>query len=512
MRQKKAAEAKAKKSKIQGKQNGLAFKQAVINNSRAQAKLDETILDNSTRLFGIPHQFLTSADPRFAKGLNLGRQYTEKFIVEAPIISFAPGRPNYMPGMSTAERQGFLNAFKDTKGASNSRSGNAILNMLGSNRDVRFFNFHGDYANYMSYVNLLCRSASVFLGLHKRHPYSWEYKKEKKNYMHYDWSKYKFKKSEQTKSPDTAVTGSIFDKAKKKIVEGAQEVLKDIQAALAHKHEYVQFYVDPSSSFQETLSNSTGVSMLESEIVNGAEDLSKEIAFITRATGLGKVDQLAKSMAASTSTVVGKMAPNFVFTRLLQAGSSVIQGNNMLFPEIWKGSDYSKSYNITIKLTTPYGSKESIYLNIIVPLMHLISLAAPRQSTANTYTTPFLIKASSRGLFSCNMGIVDSLSIEKVASSFTIDGLPTEVVVQMSIKDLYGDLMITPSTSPILFFENEGLRDWVTTTCGLDVSRPYLVAKYHALLNMLLNIPMDIPQSVLNVLKDKFYNLLGRWW
>lgn len=509
-KKKKEAALKKKKeaaSKLTGKQNGLAFRQAIINNAKQQAKLDQTVLDTSTRLFGIPHQFLSSADMLFASGINLGRKYAETFMVEAPIVNFTPGRPNYMPGMSTAEKQGFLSAFNYK---SPSRDTTSILSKMGSNKDVRFFNFYGDYSTYMTYVNLLCRTAALYMGLQKSHPRNFGYTVSKHTYATYDWSKYKFMQSDQTDTSGKRVKDSVFENATKAIKAGAQEVLADIKNALHDKHENVQFYVDPATSFQETATNSTGQSMVEATL-SSAEDVSKEIAFLTRATATGGIDALAKSTSAVLDTAFGEFGGNNVFTRLFAAGSSVIKGNNMLFPEIWKGSDYAKSYNITIKLTTPYGTKESVYLNIIVPLMHLICLALPRQSTANSYTTPFIIKASSKGLFSCNMGIVDSLSIEKVQGSYTIDGLPTEVVVQMSLKDLYADLMITPAASPILFFENEGLRDWLVVTCGLDVTKSYMLEKYSAVLLQLFGLIQDIPTTVGNKIVDKVKNLTARF-
>lgn len=506
-----AAKKKAldKNGAIYGNRNGRAFKQSIINNAKMQAKLDETVLDNSTRLFGMPHQFMASTDMMFATGVNLGRTYAQTFMTEAPIVNFTPGEANYMPGMSNAEKKSFIEAFK-YKGTS--KDSTDILKAIGGNRDERYYNFHGEYGTYMTYVNLLCRSASIYMGLGNRFPYTHAYTKGKKPYKNFDWSTYKYKKSEEKKTSPKGVVGSIFEKGPVAVLkEGVHEVLAGVKAVMNIEHENVQFYVDPATSFQETSTNSSGPSMLEGKL-DAVDDFVKEISFLTNSLSGNAIDSLTKSAGKALNTAMGKMSPNNVLGRILgTAGTVVLQGNEMVFPEIWKGSDYSKTYNITVKLTTPYGSKESIYLNIIVPLMHLICLSLPRQSTANSFTSPFIVKASSKGLFSCSMGIVDSLSIEKVQGSYTIDGLPTEVVVQMSLKDLYADLMITPAASPILFFENAGLRDWLVVTCGLDVTKPYMTEKYTALLTQLLNQVYDIPQTLTNILKDKVTNMIKKF-
>src|SRR5699024_7465962 len=114
-------------------------------------------------------------------------------------------------------------------------------------------------------------------------------------------------------------------------------------------------------------------------------------------------------------------------------------------------SDFSNSYDISIKLRTPDGDKLSWFLNIYVPLAHLICLTAPREASdagPNGYISPFLVRGFYKGLFNCDMGIITNLSITRGREkAWTLDGLPTEVDVSMELKDLYKMLAITPYTS-----------------------------------------------------------------
>lgn len=502
----------AKLAKAAGKANGTAFFSQLVTNQKIQNQFDSKIMDQSTRLFGIPHQFMSSADMRFAKDLHLGRAYTENIICEAPIVNIAPGRANYMPGMSAAERKGFMDGIKQFKGAS-SRGVTDAIKAVGGNRDQRYFNFYGDYTGYMQYVNLMCRSAAIYMDLGKKYPYTHSFKKEKKRYQNYDWSTYRYqKKDEKGTSSKLVITkgDTIFEKGKKLVQQGLNEVMSTVKDTFKTINENVQFFIDPSSSFQETMSNTVGPSMVESTL-SSVDEMSKEIGFMTNSLAAGWSAGLTGQIGNGLDKMFGNFSPNNVFKRVFSTASTVVlKGNNMIFPSIYKSSDYSKSYNVTIRLTTPYGSKESIYLNLIVPLMHLVTLVLPRQDTANSYTLPFLVRVSSKGIFSCEMGIIDNMTIEKVMSSMTIHGLPTEIVVQFSVRDLYSNMMVTPSTAPILFFENETLRDWLVVTCGLDASKPYMVEKYTAILTMLLNIAYDAPQTFINWVVDGFKNKINQ--
>ena len=64
----------------------------------------------------------------------------------------------------------------------------------------------------------------------------------------------------------------------------------------------------------------------------------------------------------------------------------------MVFPEIWSDSKFSRSYTCEIKLVSPDPSPLSVYMNVLVPLFHLIALVGPRAvpGNPNGYTNPFL--------------------------------------------------------------------------------------------------------------------------
>ena len=70
--------------------------------------------------------------------------------------------------------------------------------------------------------------------------------------------------------------------------------------------------------------------------------------------------------------------------------------------------EYAKNgYNLYL------ASRQSIFLNCFVPMFHVLGFVLPRQTTANSYESPFLLKAHCGRWFSCEMGVMDSVEINK---------------------------------------------------------------------------------------------------
>lgn len=459
------------------KSQGLDAK--IINMLYEESKKTPDRLTASTRLFGSPHQFTPETDFRIGTGdYGLGRKYMESIITEAPIVYFLPGKPNYLPDLTEKEREGLKSFMLSNKNGDNQK----LIDKILGNNESRYFGFLADYASYMRYVNLLCRFSAVYMGIGDTRAIN----TSKTPYKYYDWANYRYENTyKQKQSKDT----SFFNFA---------ELKTDAYEALFGNYQYVQFFAEPNTSFSESANNNTAESKMASAF-DSAEGIVKELPFLTNTMAVKNVDAMKDSFATGMNDIQEKMLANGnenFFSRLMGLSSKVLSGSNVIFPQIWGDAAYNKSYNINIKLVSPYGSKEAIYLNIIVPLMHLLALALPRQTTANSYASPFLVKAFAKGWFSCEMGIIDSISIDKGGDkSWSVHSLPTEVNVQIGIKDLYSNLMVTPNSSPDLFFQNSGMIDFLAVTCGVDITKPRYATQLDALFAMLFSSVKDIPAN-----------------
>jgi len=461
-----------------------------------QANISKKI-SASTRLFGCPFQFIKQTDFRINdNGLDLGRKYLENIIAESPIVFFTPGRPNYLPNVSQTQKDALNSFFTKMQTDESSKS---LLNDITNSTDVRYFDFINDFAEYMRYVNLLCRMCAIYLGIENKKAFG-----TNTTYKYYDWTDYKYKTGYVSKNKEGS-NKSVF----------SLEVTDDVKELFFGNFNYIQFYVEPNTSFSESMGANTTSSKLQSMFETG-EGLMKELSFLTNTAALSGVDEATKSFGVNMEEISKKMINNNgegFFSRLLGMSSAVLKGSNILFPELWQDSHYNKSYNVTINLVSPYGDKESLYLNILVPLMHILTLGLPRQSTANSFAHPFLVKAFSKGWFSCEMGIIDSIQIDKGGSgdAWTVDGLPSEMKITIGVKDLYSNLMITPTTKPALFFENQGMIDFLAVMCGIDLTKPNFLIKLESMFSVffgkVVNLPKEAFNDVIQSLREKILPL-----
>lgn len=458
----------------------------------------------NTNLFGMPHQFLSTCDYRISNkgsgaGLNridksegMGRKFLQEIITEAPLVNIIPGKARFLPDYSKADRELFKMLSLGSSNDPNAKS--ALEDLVSESNESRYFDFETDYSSYIKYVNIMCRVTSMMLGIGDV-----KVPGTNKKYRDYDWSQYKYWNNYKSESEHHS---SFFDK----VSDAATSISETIKGT----HQYLSFYVDPSTSFNESSSNETTKSKLEG-VFDTMEDTVKEISFFGESGGLKNLSSFQSTLQGALDALGGN--GEGLFQSLFEKGKHVVTGSNLIFPEIWGDSAYNKSYSVTIDLKTPYGDKESIFLNIFVPMLHALALALPRQTSANTYATPFLVKMFAKGWFSCEMGIVDSIQIEKgPEQSWSIDGLPTAVKIQLSVKDLYSNLMMAPSNKPFLFFSNQGMMEFLGATCGVDLSKPNIELKIQIGMAIFLkkytDIVPNVKRSFIENISNKIQKLL----
>lgn len=463
-------------------------------------------IDGSMRMFGMPHQMTPQTDRRISKETDLGTVFTEHFIADAPVIYLKPGKSNFLPGMSNSEKRNIVNSIINSAKGDKKTSGLAAKLANMKDNDWRYFDFKEDYAAYVRNVNVLCRMCAVFLKIHKKEV-PWQ--AGKATYGTYDWSGYTFEtlyndKTKVSVKPakdvdDKKESTSLLDKVLTVVKDGTKKVKNTAKAAvdnLLSDDNFVRFYVDASVGFSESVSNTTSQSMVNSYI-DSIESIGKELSFVSGATGLD-VNKVINSTSSTIDSTVNKVLSgdgaigNFL-KRLTGTGKQVLAGANFIAPDIWSGADYSKSYNFSITLSTPYGNIESWYLNICVPLIHLLALALPRQNTANTYNAPFLVRAYSPGWFSCDLGVIESMTITKAPSgeAWSQKALPLDIKIDISIKELYTSLAIPEGGEFKLFFANTGLMNYLMINCGVDITKQSLDLKVTVFINIFKNIVGD---------------------
>ena len=334
-------------------------------------EIEGVLKTNLNGIFAIPYQFMDSVDQRIT-GTEIGAKYAEKIVSRMPLLFITPCRQVFMKGFDNTSKEIALGALLD---------GNS--EMMGSITSVgKYYTTEFAYSEYYDYVNTMATQLSCFLGIGN----------EKVN------------------------------------INGSTKKIKDINWNDAKNSSFknyfaaddaIVFYLDGLTSMSETFSNSTTESSLASTI-NGFSDQANELKFlIGKDSALSNLmegatsitDSIGGALSGTLSSLTGGMLGDLAKTGV----STVLTGGKIIFPKIWQDSSFSRSYSFDVKLRSPDHDSLSIYMNVLIPYLHLLGGVLPIgiDDNPNGYTSPFLVKAYCKGMFNIDMGIITDLSVTR---------------------------------------------------------------------------------------------------
>lgn len=473
------------------------------------------------RIFGTPFQFIADTDMRPTDG-PLGLEFVNNIMSETPIVSILPGIPNYLAELSADEKSALSKGLVEMITDQTSKVADLYQDKLDDkNLDIAFFSFTSQVADYVSYVNLLCRMCAVYMGLGNV-----SVPGGTTSYSTYNWFNWHLSNAYANQSTQTGDSEISLENLKKMGTKGIDSIsdawngtgldgwikVKKSQNGIADNGDnnsvlnpdsyFFDFFIRPPS-YQESFSNTTAPSAFSSALTKGSE-IQRELNFLFGGM-LGADTKMIKENTANGVKALGagitkafdSPAMRKIMNRLVVGAQSVITGANIIFPEIWQSSSYNRDFNVDIVLSTPYGDPESIFLNIMVPWMHLLALVLPRQATVNSYGSPFLVRTCAPGFYSSEMGIVTELSITKGGQSgecWSAQGFPTEVNISMNIKDLYNALSMSNFRTRRGIWNtlyNAPLLDYIGVQCGLNMKSSEWSKKIALIKSLLSNVASD---------------------
>lgn len=425
-----------------------------------------------SKIFGMPYQWMPEVDRRVKGTGRFGRKFYEKILTKMPILVVTPGLPDFMGGYGDDKKKPLLQSLLAGTGVSldDIRSSN--------NKPLRYYTLRFATSQYYDYVNSMCSALAVFLGI---------------NNVEYN--------------------GSTLGNT---AWQDNQEISK-----LYSYHGGIGFYLNSETQLSENFSNSSTQSKLAST-VNEISSIAREVQFLTGISGIGTDLFLSNNLAADPNNtkslvdgeMIGSKLGNFGnFVKMIADGTkTVFNGGKLEFPELWEDSSYSNSYNISLKLISPDYDKVSWFINIGVPLMHLIALACPRQVDPNGYVSPFLCRAFYKGFFNIDMGLL-SLAVQRgTEGGWTVDGLPTVVEVTLEIKDLYSNMSISHSLlkngKDIGALDNMAMMTYLANMAGVNINEPDITRSLRLYAALAKQEVLTIPSQILTKANQYFADLL----
>lgn len=421
----------------------------------------DAVSDSMAGIFGMPYQFSTNVDPPmeddtgtspiYSNTGTIGRKYAEKIFSVAPILFLIPGEPKFMDGYGQDAKKMMAKIMLDPED--------------GDSDDFdegRYYSFVSNFNKYRKYANTALRVLSYYMGI----------------------------------GDVEVIPPGTNRKAVKLNNIDINKYMKNDFTKLFGSQPTVPFYVDAETSISESFSNSTTESMI-SQTVNGFSSSAREIQFLmggdkSLLKNIGSaITELSTNALNSLGDVADVLAGKNIITAMTNELATVVSGGKIIFPEIWSDSSYDKSYSITLKLRSPDPDPVSIFLNVYMPIILLISMAAPHQigNSSNSYESPFLVRATYKSIFNCDLGIITSLDIQKGGSgNWNILGQPISADVTITIKDLYSSMFISKRMGMIC---NTAQMDYLATMAGVDLNEyePFRMVYLYAM--TLADTPRD---------------------
>lgn len=384
-------------------------------------------------IFGVPYQFMPTVDNRLEKGgLDaLGRIYTNKIIARIPLLVMVPGTPEFLQGYDDDTKIAALNKIVDDAGGDSSGLDDIIK------QPGKYYGLKSAWDEYYSYVNPMCRLAAVDMEVND------------KTYNGFELNDFDWQSNLNT----------------------------DLQSAWGFQGGSA-FYVNSETQISEGFANSSTSSQLAGKI-NEMSDYARELNFLLGTANAvitdNKIEAAKNGLVsddAAKSLHNDSLAGKGIISSLSNALMTVMHGGKIIFPEIWADSQFSRDYSIDIKLVSPDCDDLSVYLNIVVPLIHLLGFVMPRAAGPNGYISPFLIRASYKSFFNVDMGLITNMNITKgTEGGWNSHGVPTVVDVNFTIKELYNSMAMSNMVGGTwMLTANTNLQDYIANLCGVNIN------------------------------------------
>lgn len=455
----------------------------------------DKVLLRSLRALGSPPRYTKKVDPWYSMSTTTGtgRAMAATWYSDPSILSLCPGAVDYLPGFSRSK--GKNKFFNSVKGALYGDALSWAKKDKKMDANGQLYTFKSAYKNYINVVNLLARVSADFLGIG-----------DVTNLIpgasirldNMDWGYF-------TNPSGATSSGGIFTETKNAL------------NAAVNDDAYIHFFVNHSGvQVSENISASQKDSWLEEKIGSdsGLSSAAENIQFLFGGA-------IGKEAEADIETVLEEArTSNELLGSLGTIAKNYLKGGRLVFPKIITGMKYDKSMSVELSFTSVYGDKKSIFRYVILPCLHLLAMATPKQLSSNMYTYPFLVRAFQRGSINMDLAFMSNLEFTRGGSdntSWTVDGLPTEVIARFTITPLYSNMMVTSAKNPFLFMQNTALIEYLGTMCGVDLHMNNLTAKTNVALQLIKNRVTDTPTNFARGLVDtkianeirKFTSILG---
>lgn len=252
-------------------------------------------------------------------------------------------------------------------------------------------------------------------------------------------------------APGTPAEGVIIDTGGNIQNKGISDpdLIDVFRAELADGGQFITFAVDANPEVSESFSNSSSSSELEDSL-NSSAELARRANFNFAGGNLG--DNVFANTVEAAMDAIGALL-NGLLSAVSLGGLASLNGSSQFdIQDMWDGHDATMpTASFTITLGGPYNDPMSVLIDQVIPLLMLVTGAIPRSTGHNTYTSPFMCRAFSKGRFDIKNGMISSLNIRRFVANRpqSVEGLSTRIVVDVEVAN-FDKLIHAPMETSIL--------------------------------------------------------------
>ncbi len=465
------------------------------------------MVDKINHAFGCPPKYNQDVDVQYnidvdregnATSLGIGRIMRKTFYSNPTILSICPGEVALFPSLFGIKKDSMMDLLIDTARGDTGVARSLISKMEGDTSALnsgQMYRFKTATANFARRVNVLCRAIAGLLGIGDKPMPGTSTK-----LINFDYAYWSIRKEYNPGAGDEQDHGIFKD---------FWNAIKDSAEGAVTDQNYIHFVVSNSASnVSETIATEVGPNSVLASLKDTVNNATASISYFLN-TGFNETQDLSSALSSAMDGVIGQN-----WTKL---ANNLMEGAQMVFPDQITGVNFSQTASFQVSFVSPYGDPMAVFLWCIVPVMHLLALALPKQVGDNMYTFPFICKVNQKGWFNTDIAAITNVQIQRGGTddtSWTSNGLSTEWVVSFEVAPLINSLMMPSSENPILFMKNDGLLNYLGNLCGFDLKANNFEEKKQLLLQFSKNKFTDF-WSLNNMnrhISDWMDNKIGRFF
>lgn len=229
----------------------------------------------------------------------------------------------------------------------------------------------------------------------------------------------------------------------------------------------IPFYCTRNTQCSESLNNEYSESQASSKANSKALELREQkmnsLVFGQKSffSSLASSFKEAISTLSSEMPIIGNIASSIFQLNL---------GSMQFFGDVWSNSKFSNSYQLDFKFLAPYGNMETVFSEVYFPFLALFNIAAPRQNGRYGFMEPFLVRIQFPGWFMTECGVIETMSWTKAGDDqlYAANGMPLEISVQLTVRDLYPGMMTTKRSARLKY--NWGFQCFLENMAGMNIN------------------------------------------